>query len=74
MSERILVIEDESRIANFETRLDLRRLPVDMAYDGQSGLDNARYPARSDYSRLDAARPGWAGSLQAAARSRRCAV
>jgi len=43
MSERILVIEDEERIAQFLKRgLIYEGYRVDVAYDGQSGLDMAR--------------------------------
>jgi two-component system response regulator MprA len=43
MSERILIIEDEERIAQFLKRgLIYEGYRVDVAYDGQSGLDTAR--------------------------------
>jgi len=43
MGERILVIEDEARIAQFLKRgLIYEGYRVDVAYDGQSGLDIAR--------------------------------
>lgn len=43
MAERILVIEDEARIAQFLKRgLIYEGFRVDVAYDGQSGLDMAR--------------------------------
>jgi two-component system response regulator MprA len=61
MSERILVIEDEARIAQFLKRgLIYEGYRVDVAYDGQSGLDMAR-DAPPDLVILDWMLPGLDG-------------
>lgn len=60
-SERILVIEDEARIAQFLKRgLIYEGYRVDVAYDGQSGLDMAR-DAPPDLVILDWMLPGLDG-------------